>query len=268
MALHGMQQSEVRTEMAAAIETVDAALRLAPRAATILGAKGMFLLKSGGVAPAMDAFRAARGVREDAPRYLLVALGYQLQDQAKGVLGRAMADMDQAISRDPDYALAYVLKANLLLSQGKVDAATTQLDKAQALDPKSPEALQARALIFLSAQKTSQGIALLRRAVQIDPLDDQARFQLWRSLVMVEQEEEAGKAAKQWLAMLPSAKRAEVSQMMVQFKERFKKYKAQQAPTAPGGDPFKLKMPGQGGTGAPGTPGTSPFPGQDKQLQL
>lgn len=272
LALEALQLAENQSEAAAAIERMDAALRLAPRSATLLAAKGMFLLKSGGVAPALDAFLAARSIREDAPRYLLVAMSYTQKDAAKGVMNRALSNMDQAISRDPGYALAYVMKADLLLRQGKVDLASSQLDKAQEIDANLVEAIQARALIQLAAGKKTSGVALLRKAVKLDPLDDQARFQLWRVLLQLDQPDAAKVAAKDWLAMLPSASRPQARQLMERFQTMFKKYKAKAAPlppgVAPGDDPYKLKMPGQTGPG-PGAPGgTSPFPGQDKKLQL
>jgi len=272
LALEALQMAEHQSEAAAAIERMDAALRLAPRSATLLAAKGMFLLKSGGVDPALNAFLAARSIREDAPRYLLVAMSYTQKDAAKGVMNRALSNMDQAISRDPGFALAYVMKADLLLRQGKVDLASSQLDKAQEIAPNLVEALQARALILLASGNKSSGVALLRKAVSQDPMDDQARFQLWRVLLQLDQPDEAKVAAKDWLAMLPSASRPQARQLMERFQTMFKKYKAKAAPlppgTKPGDDPYKLKMPGQTGPG-PGAPGgTSPFPGQDKKLRL
>ena len=273
LALEALQLAENQSEAAAAIERMDAALRLAPRSATLLAAKGMFLLKSGGVDPALNAFLGARSIREDAPRYLLVAMCYTQKDAAKGVMNRALSNMDQAINRDPGYALAYVMKADLLLRQGKVDLASSQLDKAQEIDPTLLEAIQARALILLAAGKKGAGVALLRKAVKLDPLDDQARFQLWRVLLQLEQKDEAAAAAKDWLAMLPTASRPQAVQLMERFQTMFNKYKAKAAPVpgggTPGDDPYKLKMPGQTGPGGPGAPGgTSPFPGQDKKLQL
>ncbi|MFH2009757.1 MAG: tetratricopeptide repeat protein [bacterium] len=268
MSLQAISMAEEQTDVAHAVEKLDASLRLAPRSATLLAAKGMFLMKSGGVAPALDAFRSARSVREDAPRYLLVALGHLAKEQAKGGLERAMSSLDQAISRDPGYAVAYVMKADILLKQLRIDEASAQLDKAQELEPELIEALLARAMILIVTKKVEQGIALLKKSVRLDPLDEQARFQLWRMLYQLDRLEEAKEAAKGWLASLSQARRAKVTQLMEQFREAFKAYKARQAPTAPGGDPYKLKMPGQGGGGFPGSPGTSPFPGQDKDLQL
>ncbi len=276
LALEALQVAEKQSEAATAIESMEAALRLAPQAATLQAAKGMFLLKSGGVDPALNAFLAARSIREDAPRYLLVAMAYTQKDAAKGVMNRAMSNMDQAISRDPGYALAYVMKAELLLRKGKVDLASSQLDKAQEINANLVEALQARGLIMLASGKKGPGVALLRKAVKMDPLDDQARFQLWRVLLQLDQVDEAQAAAKSWLAMIPSASRVQARQLMERFQKMFKKYKAKAAPVpsgpgpgpGTGGDPYKLKMPGQTGPG-PGTPGgTSPFPGQDKKLQL
>lgn len=288
LALEALQLAEKQSEAATAIERMDAALRLAPESATLLAAKGMLLLKSGGVDPALNAFLAARSIREDAPRYLLVATCYTQKDAARGVMNRALSNMDEAINRDPGYALAYVMKADLLLRQGKVDLASLQLDKAQEIDAKLVEAVQARALILLASGKKSAGVALLRKAVKLDPLDDQARFQLWRVLLQLEKTEEAKAAAKDWLAMLPSESRPPARQLMERFMTMFEKYKAKAAPLppgagsgpgpGPGGDPYKLKMPGQTGPG-PGTPGgtspgpgapggTSPFPDQDKKLQL
>ncbi len=268
MALEALHLSERQGEAASAIERMDAALRLAPRSATLLAAKGMLLLKSGGVAPALDSFLAARSIREDAPRFLLVAMCYTQKDAAKGDLSRASSNMDQAINKDPGYALAYVMKADLLLRQGKVALATSQLDKAQEIEPKLVEALQARALILLASGKPDPAVALLRKAVKQDPVDDQARFQLWRVLLQLEREDEAKEAAKGWLAALPKGSRAQATQLMKRFETMFEKYKKKAQPLPPGGgeDPLKLKMPGSPGPGAPGLPG--PFPSQDKKLHL
>jgi tetratricopeptide (TPR) repeat protein len=282
LALEALQLAEKQSEAARAIEGMEAALRLAPQSATLQAAKGMLLLKSGGVDPALNAFLAARSIREDAPRYLLVAMAYTQKDAAKGVMNRALSNMDQAISRDPSYALAYVMKADLLLRKGKVDLASAQLDRAQEIDANLVEALQARGLIMLASGKKGPGVALLRKAVKMDPLDDQARFQLWRVLLQLDQADEAKTAAKDWLAMLPSANRPQARQLMERFLKMFKQYKAKAPPVAPGAgpgarpgeDPYKLKMPGQtspgpGAGASPGAPGgTSPFPNQDKKLQL
>ena len=251
-----------------AVQTMDAALRLAPQSATLLAARGMLLLKSGGIEPALDAFRAARSLREDAPRYLCVAVGLL----GKRDTARALNNIDLALGRDPNYALGYAMKAMILLTQARADEAAGQLDKAQELDPTLPEVLQTRAMLLLSADKKDQALALLRQVIAAEPFDDQARFQLWRVLFVTGDTEAAAKAAKEWLAVVPSARRPMMRQQIEAFKEGYKKYKAQQAPTMPsspgGGDPYKLKMPG--GT-TPGDPGTTPFgkpPGNDSMLQL
>lgn len=280
-AAHGLaQHAEVllkwRGDPANGMEASQNAVKLAPRSATILASRGMLLMKAGGLEPGLDALRSARSIREDAPRYLLVGVGNALKKD----LNRAMTNIDQAIGRDPDFAQAYLWKAQFLLARGKTEEAVTQLDKAQELDADLPEALVLRATLLTMQSKPTQAMALLRRALKLDPASDDARFALFRLLYLTGEEDDAAAEAKKWLAMVPQTQRAQLRELIDGFKKTVAAQKARM-PVAPpgggmpgagvpgGGDPYKLKTPMAPGGGFPG--GSSPFgkpSGSDPMLHL
>ena len=275
LSLQGEALLRLHGAPADANEAIAGAVKLAPRSATVNAARGMLLLKTGGLEPGLDALRTARTLREDAPRYLLVGVAYALKKD----FGRAMTNIDQAIGHDADYAQAYLWKAQFQLARGKLEEAVTQLDKAQELAPDLPEALVLRATLLTMKNKPTQAMALLRRALKKDPQNDDARFALFRLLYVTGDEQDANAEAKKWLAMVPQSQRGQLQQLIDGFKKAVKAQKARQpVPGAPdgaagaGGDPYKLQNPGAGGAGAGAFPGgSSPFgkgAGSDPMLHL
>ena len=250
-------------DLAAAAEASGLAVKLEPRSATLHAARGMLLLSTGAMDPAQDSFRMALGVREDGPRLLLAALGMAQKSKS---MTEALASLDQALNRDPDFALGHAFKAQFLLQQGKVAEAQASLDRAQELAPELPEALVLRAQLLHAEQKTPQAIALLRQAIQRDPQSHEARLALWQVLTMSGDEEAAGAEEKALLALVPPAQRGQTKEMLQGFKKRFQELKDSQSPgLAPppqgGGDPYKLQPPSGSeppGFGMPATPFDTP----------
>lgn len=268
LSLHAFGLLRSSGDLAAAAEAAGSAVKLGPRSATLLAARGMLLLTTGGVDPAQDSFRMALAVREDGPRHLLAALGMAQKSKSSA---EALASLDQALNSDPDYALGHAFKAQFLLQQGKAAEAQAALDRAQELAPDLPEALVLRSQLLHAEGKTTQALALLRRAVERDPQSHEARLALWQILTMTGDEEAAKAEEKALLALVPTSQRGQTREMLQGFKKRFQEYKASQTPTPGtpmpgtptlgGGDPYKLQPPSGSeppGFGQPATPFDAP----------
>lgn len=261
LSLHAFSLLRGSGELAAAAEASGLAVKLEPRSATILAARGMLLLGSGGVDPAQDSLRMALAVREDGPRHLLAALGAAQKSKSAS---EALAGVDQALNRDPEYALAHAFKAQFLLQQGKAAEAQAALDRAQELAPDLPEALILRAQLLHAEGKASQALALLRKAVERDPQSHEARLALWQILTMSGDDEAAEAEEKALLALVPTTQRLQTREMLQEFKKRFQEHKASQPPAAKGpdgSDPYKLQPPSGSeppGFGKPTTPFDTP----------
>jgi TolB-like protein len=128
---------------------------------------------------------------------------------------KAISFFDQAIRRDPDYALAYAERAEAWTFIGDLSpdekkeawaAARRDAEKAVAVGPNLAEAHAALGWVrFFSEWKFAEGLAELRRARELAPANPTANDLLARVLIYVGQIEEAEKLARQAIELDPLA---------------------------------------------------------------
>jgi len=86
----------------------------------------------------------------------------------------AQAALDSAVRIDPDYAQAYVERAEVFVLRGQREPAIKDLDRAIALDPKNSVALLERSQIYSSLGDADRALADANRAIQLDPSSQSA----------------------------------------------------------------------------------------------
>jgi TolB-like protein len=121
---------------------------------------------------------------------------HYLKQRNKNALTKSLAYFDQAISFDPDYAPAYVGKANtyMLLSEdlyGNIpedDAlygATILIDKSLAIDPNFALATVAKGQILYRTSQVQAALTEFEKAIDLDPSLAEGHF--WRGRALLRQ---------------------------------------------------------------------------------
>jgi len=98
----------------------------------------------------------------------------------KGEVDRAIADYDEAIKLNPNYAFPYNNRGLAYEKKGEVDRAIADYDKAIALDPNYAPAYNNRGFAYDSKGDKEQAIADFRKALEINPSDQKAKNNLKR----------------------------------------------------------------------------------------
>ena len=97
--------------------------------------------------------------------------------------------LDKALQRPTP--LAYRVKAERLLSQGRLDDAEIWLDKASTLDPNDPDTFVLRSQLVAVRGDTDTAIALMKTAMRLDP-----HYPAFNLAILGEHYLRAGDAAK------------------------------------------------------------------------
>ncbi len=84
----------------------------------------------------------------------------------------ARAALDRAVQTDPDYAQAYVERAELFTLQGVRDRAIEDASRAVSLDPKNSSGLLERSELYTIAGDPDRAMADANRAMQLDPTSE------------------------------------------------------------------------------------------------
>jgi tetratricopeptide (TPR) repeat protein len=154
-----------------ALEDSARAIRLDPENAGAYAERGLLLAATGKFAEAIANYNEAivRGPVE-AWYYRKRGIAYTkiLVFGTCTVLGdtkRAMADLTEAIRRDPTVAEAYSYRGRLDPDR---DRAMSDLTEAIRLDPKCAEAYAARSSIYFTQRKNCKAVCDLREAVRLD----------------------------------------------------------------------------------------------------
>ncbi len=95
----------------------------------------------------------------------------------KGEDDRAIADHDQALRLDPDFALAFNNRGNAYSRKGEYDRAIADYDRALRLDPDYALAYNNRGRVHFNRGRFAQAVPDLRRAVAADP--EYAYWPIW-----------------------------------------------------------------------------------------
>jgi tetratricopeptide (TPR) repeat protein len=86
-----------------------------------------------------------------------------------GKLPEAINELNDAILKNPRYALAYTIRAHLYTKLGKNGAALEDASKAIKLDPNSAFAYVGRAYIYYRMHESEKGLIDADKAIQLDP---------------------------------------------------------------------------------------------------
>ena len=122
-------------------------------------------LQSGRLVDAESAYRSAVALRPALPS-AAAGLGYLLAARGRA---EGLAWIDQAISSDPDYFVAYYQKGLVLAEQGQLEAAASQLERALVINPYYVDALLGLARVREDQGKTAAAAEYYARALTCDP---------------------------------------------------------------------------------------------------
>ena len=87
----------------------------------------------------------------------------------EGRLEEAIAEYDQAIELDPQYALAYTNRGNAYAGLGQLQRAIQDFDEAIRLDPQDAGAYSNRGGAYVDLGQPQRAIEDLDEAIQLDP---------------------------------------------------------------------------------------------------
>ena len=87
----------------------------------------------------------------------------------KGNFDKALLDHDQAITLDPNYALAYNNRGNDYYRKGDMNRAMRDSDKSIALDPSSPLPWYNRGYIHYSLREYAEAASDWKKAIELQP---------------------------------------------------------------------------------------------------
>jgi adenylate cyclase len=100
---------------------------------------------------------------------LLVAIGQSADPAAD--LQRADDLVSKALALDPNYADAYLTRAQILLFQGRIDEAIAESERALALDPALVEAYENLGFDYLNLGQFDKSLEFYEKAIRLSPHD-------------------------------------------------------------------------------------------------
>lgn len=189
------------------------AIRLYPRSPTIRSVRGAILLAAGNAPEALQEFRAAADIREDAPRRNLLASMYL----AQGETDDANREVSAALEEAPDYAAAHGTLAAIHLSSAEPDEALHELQTAERLDPDLHLLPALWANYYAGTGDLDRGVEYARRAVDASAGDPQTRLMAARIYRMASRYDDMRREARAVLEATPSARRDQMSQLIRQL---------------------------------------------------
>ena len=162
------------------------------------GDSGKTAIPTGGVQPMhvdpLDAGRASalhRGPNPHAGLSPEQHLEVAAQHMAAGRYPQAMAVLTQALSKYPDHAGLYSLRAALELEQQDIKGALADMEQAVRLAPENPLYRVTRARLYLRFERRDEALRDLDAAVLLDPDLVPARFNRGTLLANLGKEREA-----------------------------------------------------------------------------
>jgi tetratricopeptide (TPR) repeat protein len=119
---------------------------------------------------------AAKGEKKQtaagSPAFALIGRARGLMQQGK--FQAAVPELDQAIKKDPNSALAFALRGRAYSLQGQHAQALPDLDQALKIDPDNVFALNNRGYVKYAVKDNGGGLADLNKATELDPANPSA----------------------------------------------------------------------------------------------
>jgi tetratricopeptide (TPR) repeat protein len=189
------------------------AIGLYPRSPTIRSVRGAILLAAGNAPEALQEFRAAADIREDAPRRNLLASMYL----AQGETDDANREVSAALEEAPDFAAAHGTLAAIHLSSAEPDEALHELQTAERLDPDLHLLPALWANYYAGTGELDRAVEYARRAVDASAGDPQTRLMAARIYRMANRYDDMRREARAVLDATPSARRDQMSGLIRQL---------------------------------------------------
>jgi tetratricopeptide (TPR) repeat protein len=149
-----------------AAKDLDAANAINSRNAVVFRARGLMAQKKGAYRDAVAAYTTALDI-EPANSF---ALSHRAEAHyAAGELEPALSDAAAALKESPKLVPSYLLRAGILIRQGKPDAAATEADALAAAVPDNNYAQVAAGNIYASVHRDAEAMRAFDRAIAIKP---------------------------------------------------------------------------------------------------
>ncbi len=147
-----------------ALATADETVAMAPTYPQAYVDRGFALLMLGRRNDAQKAFGQAYGLEPSAIALIGRAQTYRYDDQAK-----AIADLDEAATLDPESDRPLLMKAGILQMHEDYEGALATLNKLLSSDPENLEALDLRSDVLTSLLRFDQALADADKLLEADP---------------------------------------------------------------------------------------------------
>ncbi len=196
-----------------ALSISEDAIGLYARSPTTRSVRGAILLAAGNAPEALQEFRAAADIREDAPRRNLLASMYL----AQGEMDDANREVSAALEEAPDFAAAHGTLAAIHLSSAEPDEALHELETAQRLDPDLHLLPALWANYYASTGELDRAVEYARQAVDASAGDPQTRLMAARIYRMAGRYDDMRREARAVLDATPSGRQDQMSQLIRQL---------------------------------------------------
>ncbi len=196
-----------------ALSVSEDAIGLYPRSPTVRSVRGAILLAAGNAPEALQEFRAAADIREDAPRRNLLASMYL----AQGETDDANREVSAALEESPDYAAAHGTLAAIHMASAEPDEALHELQTAERLDPDLHLLPALWANYYASSGELDRAVEYARRAVDASAGDPQTRLMAARIYRMASRFDDMRREARAVLDATPSGRRDQMTQLIRQL---------------------------------------------------
>lgn len=151
--------------------------------------------------PAAAAARLPSADADQATRLYLASNAHEERYQ----VDLALADIDKAISLQPDRVEYHVARARLLLGSGKPEEALAAADRGMTLEPGSADVHAVLSAIYRGASRHDLAMEAGRKAVELDPKSHAAHSSLSGAFWMKGKLEEAEKHAREAIRIAPKS---------------------------------------------------------------
>jgi tetratricopeptide (TPR) repeat protein len=183
-----------------AIEYLDQAIAVRPRAADLYNLRGIAYSKSGAADRADADFKK---VMELSPRSAEAHMNLGVDFMKHNQFDRAIEALTRATSINPKLAMAFSNLGTAYQKKGDLDAAITSYDRAISLRPKYPIAFSNRAYSYHLKGDHDRAIADAQRAIALDGHLAVARTNLGHALAAQGERAHAVESYRQALALSP-----------------------------------------------------------------
>lgn len=193
-----------------ALSVSEDAIGLYPRSPTVRAVRGAILLAAGNAPEALQEFRAAADIREDAPRRNLLASMYL----AQGETDDANREVSAALEEASDYAAAHGTLAAIHMASAEPDQALHELQEAERLDPDLHLLPGLWANYYAGTGELDRAVEYARSAVDASAGDSQTRLMAARIYRMASRYDDMRREARAVLDATPSGRRDQMSALI------------------------------------------------------